>query len=75
MRVGRARRDGVETGLVVEKRKRGSAGPTACIPAAKRKMVVVLGREQKKVATARLRVPVNAKTMKVERHDWCLSDA
>ena len=35
-----------ETGLEVEKRKRGSARPTACRPAAKREMVLVLGREQ-----------------------------
>ena len=35
-----------ETGLEVEKRKRGSARPTACRPAAKPKMVLVLGRKQ-----------------------------
>ena len=37
---------GCDTGLVVEKRKRESARPTACRPDAKRKMVLVLRREQ-----------------------------
>ena len=37
-----------ETGLEVEKRKRGSARPTAYRPAAKPRMVLVLEREQKK---------------------------
>ena len=64
-----------ETGLEVDKRKRGSARPTACRPAAKRKMVLVLGREQKLVDAARRRAPLNAKTAKVERHDWYLAEA
>ena len=64
-----------ETGSEVEKRKRGSARPTACRPAAKRKMVLVSGARTEKVAAARLRAPVNGKTTKVERHDWYLADA
>ena len=64
-----------ETRLEVEKRKRGSARPTACRPAAKRKMVLVSGARTEKVAAARLRAPVNAKITTVERHDWYLADA
>ena len=64
-----------ETGLEVEKNKRGSTRPTACRPAAKRKMVLVSVARTGKVAAARLRAPVNAKTTKVERHDWYLADA
>ena len=74
-RVGRARRDGGETGLVVEKRKRGSARPTACRPAAKRRMALVFAARTGKVAAARLRALVNAKTLNVVRHDGYLADA
>ena len=64
-----------ETRLEVDKRKRGSARLTACRPAAKRRMVLVFAARTGKVAAARLRALVNAKTLNVVRHDWYLADA